>query len=307
MATPIIEPALGKRSLTITRIINAPRELVFNAWIDPQHMKQWWGPHGFTNPVCEMDVRPGGAIRICMDSPEFPKHWMYGAFHEIVKPERLVFVSTAFADEKGVPQIEALNTVTFEETHKTKTKLTLQVELTKLNPEFHFAADGMQEGWNQSLDRLTDLAERHEAWDRELFLQRVLNAPRALVFDVWSKPEHIKNWWGPNGFTNTIHKMDFRAGGEWDFVMHGPDGRDYKNKSVFREILRPEKIVYQHVSGPKFLATIEFVELGGRTLLKWRMLFETKELFEQTVKTFGADEGLKQNVERLSQYLTQQA
>lgn len=140
--------------------------------------------------------------------------------------------------------------------------------------------------------------------DRELVITRMLNAPRELVFNVWTDPNHIKNWWGPDGFTNTISKMDVRPGGEWNLIMHGPEGTNYKNKSIFREVVRPERIVYDHVSVPKFLATITFTAEGQKTLIKWSMLFESKESFEQTVKTFGAVEGLKQNIERLGNYLT---
>ena len=139
--------------------------------------------------------------------------------------------------------------------------------------------------------------------DRELTITRLLNAPVSLVWEVWTKPEHIKNWWGPNGFYNTIFEMDVRPGGTWDFVMHGPDGQDFKNKSVFKEIIKHKKIVYEHISGPKFLATVEFEQQGNKTFLKWNMLFETKEEFIRTVKTFKADEGLKQNIEKLQTYL----
>jgi uncharacterized protein YndB with AHSA1/START domain len=140
--------------------------------------------------------------------------------------------------------------------------------------------------------------------DRELLISRTLNAPVELVWEAWTKPEHIANWWGPNGFTNTITKMEIKPGGEWDLVMHGPDGTDYKNKSVFKEIIPFKKIVYDHVSGPKFTATITFEAQGEQTLLNWHMLFETAEQFIQVVKTFKADEGLRQNIEKLNVYLS---
>ena len=142
--------------------------------------------------------------------------------------------------------------------------------------------------------------------DRELLLTRVLNAPIELVWEVWTKPEHISQWWGPNGFTNTISKMDMKPGGEWNLVMHGPDGTDYKNKSVFKEITKHKKIVYEHVTGPKFLATIQFEAQDDKTFITWHMLFETREEFIQTVKTFKADEGLKQNIEKLNNYVKAQ-
>jgi len=139
--------------------------------------------------------------------------------------------------------------------------------------------------------------------DREIVLSRKLNAPVALVWEVWTQPEHIANWWGPDGFTNTITTMDVNPGGEWNLVMHGPDGTDYKNKSIFKEIILHKKIVFEHISGPRFVATIDFEEQGEHTLIRWHMLFETAEEFIQVVKTFKADEGLKQNMEKLNVYL----
>ena len=146
-------------------------------------------------------------------------------------------------------------------------------------------------------------SEKNSTADRELLITRELNAPIELVWEAWTTPEHIANWWGPNGFTNTISKMDMQPGGEWDLVMHGPDGTDYRNKSVFMEIVKHKRIVYEHITGPKFTATIEFEDRGEKTYLRWHMLFESREQFIQTVKTFKADEGLKQNVEKLGKYL----
>jgi uncharacterized protein YndB with AHSA1/START domain len=146
-------------------------------------------------------------------------------------------------------------------------------------------------------------SEKNSSLDRELRLTRVLDAPIELVWEVWTDPDHISQWWGPNGFTNTISTMDLKPGGEWNLVMHGPDGTDYKNKSVFREIVKHRKIVYEHLSSPKFVATIEFEKQGSKTFLKWHMLFETREQFIQVVKTFKADEGLRQNIEKLKHYL----
>ena len=77
--------------------------------------------------------------------------------------------------------------------------------------------------------------------DREIIISRTLNAPVELVWEAWTNPEHIANWWGPNGFTNTISRMDVKPDGEWDLVMHGPDGTDFKNRSIFREIVQHKK------------------------------------------------------------------
>lgn len=139
--------------------------------------------------------------------------------------------------------------------------------------------------------------------EREIRISRLLNAPVSLVWEVWTDPEHIKNWWGPNGFTNTITRMDIEPNGEWDLIMHGPDGTDYKNKSIFREVIKEKKLVYEHASHPKFIATIEFESRGSKTLLNWQMLFASKEDLIKVVKAFKADEGLQQNIEKLAAYL----
>jgi len=139
--------------------------------------------------------------------------------------------------------------------------------------------------------------------DRELYITKTVNAPLPLVWEIWTDPDHIAKWWGPTGFTNTIEKMEVKPGGTWEFIMHGPDGTDYKNKNVFREIVKEERIVYEHVTGPKFTATITFTAQGNQTLITWHMLFESKEEFERTVKTYKADEGLRQNTEKLAVYI----
>jgi uncharacterized protein YndB with AHSA1/START domain len=139
--------------------------------------------------------------------------------------------------------------------------------------------------------------------DRELLLNRIIDAPIELVWEVWTQPEHIAQWWGPNGFTTTISTMNIEPNGEWNLVMHGPDGTDYNNKSIFKEIVLHKKIVYEHISAPKFVATIKFEEQGEQTHISWHMLFETREQFIQVVQTFKADEGLKQNLEKLNKYV----
>jgi uncharacterized protein YndB with AHSA1/START domain len=139
--------------------------------------------------------------------------------------------------------------------------------------------------------------------DRELFLTRTVKAPIELVWEVWTKPEHICNWWGPNDFTCTISKMDFRTGGEWNLILHGPDGRDYDNRSRFLEIIPFKKIIYDHVSEPHIIATIEFEDLGEETLIKWHMLFDSHEMLVKIAKEHKAEEGQKQNIEKLSAYI----
>ena len=154
MTTGKNEPAgqPGGQVLTLTRVFDAPRDLVFKAWTDPKHVAQWWGPQGFTNPLCELDARPGGLIRIDMRSPEGTVYPMSGVYQEIVEPKRLVFISAAL-DENGKPMFEILNTVTFEEQNG-KTTLTLQARVITATDQAPQYLEGMEEGWTQSLERL---------------------------------------------------------------------------------------------------------------------------------------------------------
>jgi uncharacterized protein YndB with AHSA1/START domain len=146
------------RELTITRIYDAPRSLVFKMWIEPKHMAQWWGPKGFTNPRCELDARVGGKIHIDMRAPDGTVYPMGGTFREIVAPERLVFLAVA-EDHDGNALLESLTTVTFEDVGG-KTKLTMHARAVGLAPIAEQMLAGMDAGWNGSLERLAELVGR---------------------------------------------------------------------------------------------------------------------------------------------------
>jgi len=147
--------------------------------------------------------------------------------------------------------------------------------------------------------------------DREIVITRLLNAPRALVFKVWTDPEHIVHWWGPNGFTNTNHEMDVKPGGKWRFTMHGPDGTNFPNLIQFQEVIPPVKLVYLHGSENaddpgSFHVTITFEEKGNKTELTMKSVFRSKEDRDFVVEKFGAIEGGKQTLTRLEAYLAAQ-
>jgi len=138
--------------LILTRVFDAPRELLFKAWTDTKHLQQWWGPNGFTNPVCELDTRAGGALRIDMRAPDGVVYPMKGVIEEIIAPERLVFISSAL-DDKGDSMFDILNIVTFA-AQRGKTALTLQARVIKATAQAPQYLKGMEAGWTQSLDRL---------------------------------------------------------------------------------------------------------------------------------------------------------
>ena len=147
------ENAEIERELRMRRIIDARPGRVFRAWIDPREVAEWWGPYGFTNPVCELDARPGGRIRIDMTAPDGTVYPMGGLFHEITPHERLVMTTTALEDDDGNPGLEVVNIITFED-FDGMTNLTLIAAVVKSSPEAQGALDGMEEGWSQTLSRL---------------------------------------------------------------------------------------------------------------------------------------------------------
>lgn len=154
MTAPARNPT-ATRDLVLTRVFNAPPDLVFRMWTDPKHMAKWWGPHGFTNPVCNMDVRPGGAMRIDMTGPDGTVYPMVGTFQEVVAGKRLVFMAIA-QDHDGNPLLESLTTVTFEDLGG-KTRLTVDARAVGLVPIAPQMLAGMEAGWTQSLERLAAL------------------------------------------------------------------------------------------------------------------------------------------------------
>lgn len=143
--------------------------------------------------------------------------------------------------------------------------------------------------------------------DREIVMSREFDAPRDLVFQAWTDPAHLDQWYGPNGFSLTIHEADIRPGGTWRFIMHGPDGTDYTNRVVYQEIVRPERLVYLHGEDVDddpgaFHVTVRFEEVDGRTRMTQRILFNTAAQ-RAGVVSFGAIELGKQTMERLAAHL----
>jgi len=298
------------RELTLTRVFDSPRELVFKAWTDPKHFAKWWGPDGFTNPVVELDVRPGGTIRVCMRSPQGQDFWMPGVFREVVPPERLVF--TAMVGDAANPHLEDVNTVTFTD-QGGKTKVTLHTRVVKVTPEGQQFLEGMDEGWNQTLDHLGQyvgkLGFSAEPGTGEVVMMRVFDAPRSLVFEASTKCEHVKQWWGPRKYTVTECHIDLRPGGAWRFVQRGPDGNEYPFKGVYREIVRPELLVYTFIFDVERIRDYESVvtttldEYDGKTLLTSTQVHDSVESRDAAVQS-GMESGAIETMDRLAEHLS---
>lgn len=137
-----------------------------------------------------------------------------------------------------------------------------------------------------------------EPTDRESTHTRVISAPRERVYAAWTTPELLAKWWGPQGFTNTFHECDLRPGGRWRYTMHGPDGTNYENESVFVELARPERVVIHRLAGVhEFHLIGSFEDLGDRTRVTFRQIFRFKPHFE-TIRDFVKEKN-EENLDRL--------
>ncbi len=137
--------------------------------------------------------------------------------------------------------------------------------------------------------------------DRSLNETLFISAPRELVFTMWTEPEYIAKWWGPMGFTITIKEMDVRPDGFWRFMMHGPDGRDYRNEIQYRKVIRPELITFDHGPSPIYHMTARFTDTGPSTRLDVSTIFYSKAERDNVIRVFRADSGLKETLKRLAE------
>ena len=311
--------------VTVSRLLDAPRKLVFEAWTDAKRLARWWGPEVFTNPVCEVDARPGGTMRIVMRGPDGTNYPMTATFHEVVTPERLVFLTVA-EDDRGNALLEALTTVTFEDVDG-KTRVTVTGSGRPLGPIGIEALKGAEQGWRQSLESLAREVETGNAKDatmtnptdintdldqQTLSMERVFAAPRDLVFKAWTEAEHLTQWWGPTGWTVPFCQVDFRPGGVWHYCMQGPGGEQSWGKAVYGEIVPGSRIVYTDAFSdeagnitpgmPVMTIAVDFLAEGERTRVVSNTKFASKEELESLLQ-MGMLEGASQTWDRLDEYL----
>jgi len=301
-------------ALVIERIFDAPRELVWRAWTEPEHVARWWGPRGFTTRVEELDLHPGGRSHYVMVGPDGTEYPASGVFREVVPPERIVttdeFGDGYEEDNPDLPQGMILTCLFEEVDGGRRTRLTLRISHPTEEDRRKHEEMGVVAGWGSSFDCLDDhLAALTATGDatREIVVSRRFEAPRDLVWRVWTDPEQVTRWWGPRGFSTTTHAWDLSPDGTWRFTMHGPDGTDYENRVVFRRVEPPARLAYDHtgVGGNNdvaFRAEVTFVEEAGGTRVTLRMLFSTPEI-RAHVEEFGAVEGAHDTLARFGELL----
>jgi uncharacterized protein YndB with AHSA1/START domain len=288
--------------ITISRMIDAPVDLVFRAWTEGEHLTKWYAREGFGVSKADAEAKQGGVFTIVMTGPDGAEYPLWGTYTEFDRPTKLIMSATA-AGSDGTPALDAVTTVTLVD-HDGKTEMTVHEKASALTPEAAPMLAGMEAGLLQSLRRLDDVVTG--AIDRSIVLSRMLDAPREKVFELWTSAEHLANWWGPNGFTLTTHEADIRPGGVWRFTMHGPDGVDYPNVLHYDRVDAPELITFVHGDDagemPTFRGTITFDDFQGMTVLTMRTVFQTTDELQRQVEKVGAIEGGNQTLDRLVGY-----
>jgi uncharacterized protein YndB with AHSA1/START domain len=292
------------REMVFTRTVAAPRELVWTAWTDPEQVILWWGPKGFTNTTHQMEVKPGGTWRFTMHGPDGTDWPNLITYHVVQAPARLEY------DHGDDAKPKWFHVVVDFVAEGAQTKIVTHMAFERAEDCENAKKYGI-EGHKTSMERLdAHLPGMAANAGREIVLSRVFAAPRALVWQALTDPKHVMHWWGPRGFSTSTDQMDFRVGGSWVHTMIGPDGTKYPNKSVYKEIVPLERIVYSHGGGREdgrgvnFVSTWLLEDVGqNRTRLTIRHVFPSAEMREHVVREYGAVEGGRQTLARLAEHL----
>lgn len=329
-------PAPDERDVVITRVVNAPRALVYQAWTTRRHVERWWRPEGFASIDCdEFDAKRGGRFGFTMKLADGTRYVSRCVFSELTPPERLGYDEECF--ENGTLFHRAHQDVTFE-TIGEQTLITLRGRLEWVTGrDARWTTGVMREGWisgwNENLDGLekylgqaaahaTETTTARPAAADEFVLTRVIDAPRELVFDAWTDPQKLALWWGPRIMKTPVCEIDLRIGGAYRVVMRAPDGTNYPLTGVYREIDRPRRLAmtmdcsehpkaWHDMVKPNRAAgddnpagimqgTFTFEEQGGKTLLTIRMRMASAAIRDSMV-TMGMNEGWKESLERLAE------
>jgi len=296
----------AEREIVITRVIDAPRERVWEAWTSPAQLEKWWGPNGFTTRTKEFALEPGGVWTHTLRGPDGTEYPNQSRFEEVVRFERIVY-SHGGGKEHG-PGASFRSTVTFRALGPKRTELSLRMVFdTAAARELVVREFGAIEGGHQTLGRLADHVVHGESRGGEFVHSRVLTAPRARVFRAWTDAAELALWWGPHGFTNPRCEADARPGGAIRIDMRGPDGKVYPMTGEFHEVTAPSRLVFTSaVPGPDGTVLLEVhttvvfdeTEDGGTALTIRQRVLRVAPGGEQFLA--GMSEGWKQSLERLA-------
>lgn len=287
-------------TLVMTRQFDAAPETVFDAWLDAESIAQWLfaTPGGVMEKV-EISPRVGGGFEVFeRRGSQLATH--FGGFVEINRPHRLAF-DFSTDREQGTTRVS----VDFEP-RDGGCFVTLTHEL---DAQWAAYGESVRAGWTGLLEDLGRTLQGETRAGREIVQMREYDAPRDLVWEAWTKPEHVDRWWGPDGFATRTQSMEVRANGVWRYTMTGPDGTVFPNHQFYMDVAAPERLIYAHGAGdetapPHFHVTVIFAVLGPkRTRVTMTSLFPSKAARDFVVDKFSAIEGGKQTLARLAKYL----
>jgi uncharacterized protein YndB with AHSA1/START domain len=242
----------GDCEIVITRVLAAPPALVWQALTDPNHIAQWWGPSGFRTTTKRMDVKPGGTWRFVMHGPDGHDYENLITYLEVDKPHRLTY---KHGGDKDVEPVNFQVTVTLEEADDSanRTRLTMRsVFPSNKAREFVLREYNALEGGKQNVERLSEYLRKMAGilisgvvpTDRPFVITRIYQAPRDLLWQMWTRMEHLKRWFGPKGASISACTLDLRPGGIFHYGMQAPGSPVMWGKWVFREIVVLERLVF---------------------------------------------------------------
>jgi uncharacterized protein YndB with AHSA1/START domain len=283
-------------TLTFERDVAAPLSVLWQAWTAPAARAVWAAPTpSVTVEFLEADTRVGGReVSLCKveGQPDIRCECGWLELQPAMRSVNYEVVSSG-----GVPQSAALVTADFSGSDE-RSRLVVTVQLSSLAKDMQA---GYRQGFGAGLDNLQGAAER------TMVLQRVIRAPRSVVWGAWMNPEALPQWWGPDGFSCRTKRIDLRSGGEWVFDMIGPDGTVYPNHHRYGEV-RPEVgfgyALLWGENGPKHAdAWASFEDQDGATKVTLGMVFTTAAEFQEA-KGFGAVELGLQTLGKLERFVT---
>jgi uncharacterized protein YndB with AHSA1/START domain len=306
--------ATADNELVLSRVYDAPRELVWKAWTDPKHVSNWWGPRGFSTTTEKMDVRVGGEWIHVMRGPDGSKYPNRSVFTEVVPFERIAYKHGGH--KEGGPSISFDFVWTFTEVGKGRTELKLrQIYKSKEERDNTIHKFGALEGGAQTLGRLSDFLMKTYGGKKlavtlpssnEILLTRAFQAPASAVYHAHLDEKSIPHWWGPRGYVTKVETLDARVGGKWRFLNIDEEGRTHAFRGEFKELVPNSKIVrtfeYEPMAGHVSLETMTFEESDGETRATVLVRFENQE-DRDGMYNAGMEWGSNQSFERLEERL----
>ena len=316
-------PDIAARTIEVSRLIAAPRALVFKMFTQAAHIDAWWGPTGFRNETHEMGFFNGGLWRYTMHGPDGKAWPNWIKYKSITPPERITYDHGGEIDEpahfEGTIALEAQG----EKTLVTFSLVFATAQAREATLEFGAIEGGMQTLARLDAYAIDQVADNTPLVDKPFIISRTFNAPRELVFDCFTNPDRMQQWTGPKGMKVITAKMDLRPGGMYHYAMQAEGAPAMWGKSVYREIAPPEQLIYinafsdenagltRHPLSPdwplELLTTVTFEADGDKTNLtiKWELM-DNATASESTIflTSFGSmTMGWSGSLDKLGEYL----